>query len=42
MVSESLRECEGRLSIATKPGSYTRFIMRLPKPADAEMRSSVA
>ncbi|MEJ0005833.1 MAG: ATP-binding protein [Steroidobacteraceae bacterium] len=42
MVSESLRECEGRLSIATKPGVYTRFIMRLPKPVDAEMRSSVA
>jgi len=41
MVSESLRECEGRLSIATKPGVYTRFIMRLPK-ADAEMRTSVA
>ncbi len=42
MVSESLRECEGRLSIATKPGVYTRFIMRLPKPAVDEMRSSVA
>jgi two-component system chemotaxis sensor kinase CheA len=42
MVSESLRECEGRLSIATKPGVYTRFIMRMPKPADDEMRSSVA
>jgi two-component system chemotaxis sensor kinase CheA len=42
MVSESLRECEGRLSIATKPGVYTRFIMRLPKPANDEMRSSVA
>jgi two-component system chemotaxis sensor kinase CheA len=42
MVSESLRECEGRLSIATKPGSYTRFIMRLPKQAVGEMRSSVA
>jgi two-component system chemotaxis sensor kinase CheA len=42
MVSESLRECEGRLSIATKPGSYTRFIMRLPKRAVDEVRSSVA
>jgi chemotaxis protein histidine kinase CheA len=42
MVSEALRECEGRLSIATKPGVYTRFIMRLPKPAADEMRSSVA
>jgi two-component system chemotaxis sensor kinase CheA len=42
MVSESLRECEGRLSIATKPGSYTRFVMRLPKQAVDEMRSSVA
>jgi two-component system chemotaxis sensor kinase CheA len=42
MVSESLRECEGRLSIATKPGVYTRFIMRMPKPADDAMRSSVA
>ena len=42
MVSESLRECEGRLSIATKPGVYTRFIMRMPKPADDEMRTSVA
>jgi signal transduction histidine kinase len=42
MVSEALRECEGRLSIATKPGSYTRFIMRLPKQPVDEMRSSVA
>ena len=42
MVSESLRECDGRLSIATKPGSYTRFVMRLPKQAVDEMRSSVA
>ena len=42
MVSESLRECEGRLSIATKPGVYTRFIIRLPKPAVDEMRTSVA
>jgi two-component system, chemotaxis family, sensor kinase CheA len=42
MVSESLRECEGRLSIATKPGSYTRFVMRLPKQTSDEMRSSVA
>ncbi|HTC51634.1 MAG TPA: ATP-binding protein [Steroidobacteraceae bacterium] len=42
MVSESLRECDGRLSIATKPGAYTRFIMRLPKAAAHEMQSSVA
>jgi two-component system, chemotaxis family, sensor kinase CheA len=42
MVSESLRECDGRLSIATKPGAYTRFVMRLPKPAAHEMQSSVA
>jgi two-component system chemotaxis sensor kinase CheA len=42
MVSEALRECDGRLSIATKPGSYTRFVMRLPKQAADEMRSSVA
>jgi two-component system, chemotaxis family, sensor kinase CheA len=42
MVSESLRECDGRLSIATKPGAYTRFIMRLPKSAAHEMQSSVA
>jgi two-component system chemotaxis sensor kinase CheA len=42
MVSEVLRECEGRLSIATKPGSYTRFIMRLPKQAGIDMQSSVA
>jgi chemotaxis protein histidine kinase CheA len=42
MVSEALRECDGRLSIATKPGSYTRFIMRLPKQAALDMKSSVA
>ena len=42
MVSESLRECEGRLSIATKPGVYTRFVMRLPKAVDDAMQSSVA
>jgi len=42
MVSEILRECEGRLSIATKPGAYTRFVMRLPKQASREIRSSVA
>ena len=42
MVSESLRECDGRLSIATKPKAYTRFVIRLPKQAAHEMRSSVA
>ena len=42
MVSESLRECDGRLSIATKPGAYTRFVIRLPKQAAHAMRSSVA
>lgn len=42
MVSESLRECEGRLSIATKPGAYTRFLIRLPRQPDQEAHSSVA
>jgi two-component system chemotaxis sensor kinase CheA len=42
MVSESLRECDGRLSIATKPGAYTRFVIRLPKQAAHESRPSVA
>jgi len=42
MVSESLRECDGRLSIATKPGFYTRFMMRLPKHPAHEAQSSVA
>jgi two-component system chemotaxis sensor kinase CheA len=42
MVSEALRECDGRLSIATKPGFYTRFVMRLPKQAPRDMQSSVA
>ncbi len=42
IVSEALRECEGRLSIATKPGAYTRFAVRLPKRLPDEPRSSVA
>lgn len=41
VVSESLRECEGQLSIATKPGSYTRFTMRLSKQGIKEMQTSV-
>jgi two-component system chemotaxis sensor kinase CheA len=42
LVSESVRECEGRLAIASKPGSYTRFTTYLPKPAVDEVRDSVA
>ena len=41
-MAEALRECDGRLSIATKPGFYTRFVMRLPKQAPRDMQSSVA
>jgi two-component system, chemotaxis family, sensor kinase CheA len=42
VVSDSLRECDGRLAIATKPGSYTRFVVRLPKVPVRGQRSSVA
>ena len=42
VVSESVRECDGRLTIASKPGSYTRFTTYLPKPAVDEVRDSVA
>jgi two-component system, chemotaxis family, sensor kinase CheA len=42
LVSDSLRECDGRLAIATKPGSYTRFVVRLPKASVRGQRSSVA
>ncbi len=37
LVNEWLRECQGHLSIATKPGSYTRFTLYLPKHGVAEM-----
>lgn len=37
LVSGWLRECQGRLSIATKPGAYTRFTIYLPKHGVAEM-----
>jgi two-component system chemotaxis sensor kinase CheA len=39
LVNEWLRECRGHLSIATKPGSYTRFTLYLPKHGVAEMPS---
>lgn len=42
LVSDSLRECEGRLAIATKPGAYTRFVVRLPKTAVRGQQFSVA
>ena len=42
LVSDTLRECEGRLAIATRPGSFTRFIVRLPRLADRRRQSSVA
>ena len=41
LVSDSLRECDGRLAIATKPGTYTRFVVRLPR-TPRDQRSSVA
>jgi two-component system, chemotaxis family, sensor kinase CheA len=42
LVSDSLRECEGRLAIATRPGAYTRFVVRLPKQAVRGRQTSVA
>ena len=39
MVSESVRACGGRLSIATQPGVYTRFVMHLPKQKDDAKRT---
>jgi two-component system chemotaxis sensor kinase CheA len=42
LVSDSLRECGGRLAIGTNPGAYTRFIVRLPKLAARGQQSSVA
>jgi len=42
LVSDSLRECAGRLAIATNPGAYTRFVVRLPKLAVRGRQSSVA
>jgi two-component system chemotaxis sensor kinase CheA len=41
MVSELLRECRGHLSVSTKPGSYTRFFMRLPKQPVDQIRPSL-
>jgi len=42
LVSDSLRECGGRLAIGTNPGAYTRFVVRLPKLAVRGQQSSVA
>jgi two-component system, chemotaxis family, sensor kinase CheA len=42
LVSDSLRECGGRLGIGTHPGAYTRFVVRLPKQAARGQQSSVA
>ena len=42
LVSDTLRECDGRLAIATKQGAYTRFVVRRPKAAARGPRSSVA
>lgn len=42
VVTDSLRECDGRLAISTKPGTFTRFVVRLPKAAGRGRQSSVA